>query len=222
MIKHVSFDFWDTLCIGNPKYIDARVSWLSSEYSVDPNSVRSAIMRVKRDCDSLGIESWTTVPHDTQWLFILYKLGIPTAELHKILEKMTELFCQFPPEIIIDRSTLVRLDNDCISTSITCNTGLASGKMLFDFIADSWLQYYFDFYYWSDERQYFKPNPLVGSFMLEHRHCLATCPEDIIHIGDNCDTDGKLCSKTGMNFVHFSKSKLNYIDIFEHELYPRS
>ena len=66
MIKHISFDFWDTLCIGNPKYIDARVSWLSSEYSVDPNSVRSAIMRVKRDCDSLGIESWTTVPHDTQ------------------------------------------------------------------------------------------------------------------------------------------------------------
>jgi hypothetical protein len=101
------------------------------------------------------------------------------------------------------------------AVSISCNTGLISGKMIEDFVSDSWLQYHFDFYYFSDQHTYSKPNPLVMQYMLDHRHCFANKSSEILHVGDNLQTDGKLCEITGMEFVYFDKARLNYNEIFD-------
>lgn len=215
-IKHVSFDFWDTLAVGNPDYIQKRAEFFSSKYDVDVESVKGAIKKVKSWCDMLGEQTLTTIPHDTQYLLILRELQIAITELPIILANMKRLFTEHPPKVIIPSSVLDRLDNDDKSVSITCNTGLASGDMIYDFLSETDLV--FDREYFSDEERYFKPHPLIVSWMIDY-HPDVYFANEILHIGDNLATDGKLCELTGMHFVHFSKDKMNYEDIFNHPHY---
>ena len=217
-IKHVSFDFWDTLAVGNPDYIQKRAEFFSSKYDVDVESVKGAIKKVKSWCDMLSEQTLTTIPHDTQYLLILRELQIASTELPIILVNMERLFTEHPPKVIIPSSVLDKLDDDGKSISITCNTGLASGEWICDFLYHA-TEMYFTFKYFSDENAYFKPNPRIVDWMVGHPCSNATEPREILHIGDNLATDGKLCELTGMQFVHFDKNKMNYYDIFNHPHY---
>lgn len=216
MIKHVSFDFWDTLAISNPDYIQKRAEFFSSKYDVDVDTVKDAIKKITSWCDMIGEQTFTTIPHTTQYLFILRELEIPYTELSTVLANITRLFKEYPPKCICPFEVLLDLKKDGKTTSITCNTGLTSGDMIYDFLSETNLV--FDREYFSDEERHFKPNPIIASWIIDY-HPDVYFANEILHIGDNLETDGKLAELTGMQFVHFDKNKMNYCDIFNHPYY---
>jgi len=47
MINHISFDFWDTLYVGNPNFRIARAAYMRSVYGFDSAQVHTAVTKTK-------------------------------------------------------------------------------------------------------------------------------------------------------------------------------
>ena len=213
MIKHISFDFWNTLYIGNPKFKQSRAEFLSSRYDLDVSTILSKISSVKNFCDKTSEHTLTAIGSELQYLHLLMSIGVQSKcirpELNIITRIANALFIEHPPIPIIDWSELEKL-KDKYSISISCNTGFISGQLIDRMLTITGVENYFDFTLFSDLIGHSKPSPLFAEQILIESE--VEYFNEILHIGDNVNTDGKMCNYTLINYFQNPKDS---IDLFQ-------
>ena len=123
-----------------------------------------------------------------------------------------DIFCEFPPKLLIDKTILEELKTKVKYISIISNTGFVHSKLIDDWMMDIGIDEYFESGIFSDRLGYFKPNPLIYVHLMENFNL--QFPNEILHVGNDDSTDGELCRRTGMEY--FKVMGNNYTDILKH------
>lgn len=214
MIKHISFDFWNTLYIGNPKFKQSRAEFLSSRYDLDVSTILSKISSVKNFCDKTSEHTLTAIDSEIQYLHLLMSIDVQPKyirqELNIITRITNRLFIEHTPIAIINWSELEKL-REKYSISISCNTGFISGQLIDRMLTITGVENYFDFTLFSDLIGHSKPSPLFAEQILiesKVKHF-----NEILHIGDNINTDGKMCDYTSINYFQNPKDSIDLSQI---------
>lgn len=217
-IKHISFDFWDTLYLkasSNPNYKKEILEYFHNNFNFSPDEVNESFEKTKTLCDGHAEETMICVDSLTQSWHLLNFLGINSIyESEKLNLFIQDNLLRNPSKPLFEVEDLHKIKNAGASMSISCNTGLISGITLNKFLAQNGILNLFDFTLYSDEINYFKPSPFFAQKILNHKLCNAKQYSEILHIGDTLSTDGVLSQLTGMNFLHVNKTNnFNYNQI---------
>jgi len=214
VIKHVSFDFWDTLYRVNPNFRAQRAGFIQKSHGISPEHTHSAAKRAKELCDSLSEKTMCTVDARTQAWHLLDQLGVPSiTKANALYEETNRVFIENPPIPLFSNNDLLGLKSRGVSISISCNTGLISGDSIVSMLRNTGVYNVFDFVVFSDHIGYFKPNPFFLNHVLNQESCRATSFEQILHVGDNPATDGYMCQLTNSNFLLVEKRDLDFLKI---------
>lgn len=212
-IKHISFDFWGTIAQPNSEFYRQRVKYLSKVTGKDEGLVGERIIFYKEQFEFWGKEWLTGIDSQTQTLILLKSLGITDLKkVQRIYEYLLDLFCEFPPKLLIDKTILEELKTKVKYISIISNTGFVHSKLIDDWMMDIGIDEYFESGIFSDRLGYFKPNPLIYVHLMENFNL--QFPNEILHVGNDDSTDGELCRRTGMQY--FKVMGNNYTDILKH------
>jgi FMN phosphatase YigB (HAD superfamily) len=198
-MKAISFDFWGTLCVGNPAYKDAQLK-VAQEFELGLTQTEwdSRRKKVKSHADHLAESKGEQVP-----LLKMYKILLPKCskkqrkECIKILGK---LFVKYPPILIIDKDFMDRLKDAGYRVYISSNTVLTSGKYLSKVIYNHFGIVKSNCNL-SDKVGHAKPNFRMFKFPIKPEY----------HVGDNVRTDGA-CQSLGIKYIQVS-TKLEYNQI---------
>lgn len=216
MIKHISFDLWDTLYKGNPQFHKLREEYLHEKFRVSETEVKSAIKKTKTLCDGTSEKTMWCIDSKTQLWHLLDNLGCASIKNAQELFEFTHTtFLNNIPRPTFTKDDLIGLKQSGLSISISCNTGLISGKTVRDMLIETDIYNLFDFCLFSDEIGYFKPNPFFMDMIISIPNCKANHFEEVLHIGDNLNTDGYLCQLTGTNFYNNPKGSIDFTQIYK-------
>jgi FMN phosphatase YigB (HAD superfamily) len=214
VIKHISFDFWDTLYKGNPGFRANRSAFIEKKYGIEPEKTHIAVKKAKEICDGLSEKTMCTVDATTQAWHLLDQLGVASIGGARELCYETErFFLDNPPIPLFEVSNLNALKDKGVSISISCNTGLISGSSIVQMLGQTKVLNVFDFTVFSDHIRYFKPNPFFLDYVVRHPQCKANNFEEVLHVGDNDNTDGYLCQLTGANYLKVENRNLDFSEI---------
>lgn len=214
MIKHISFDFWDTLYKGNPNFRKSRANYLNERFGVTEDEVHLAVKKTKELCDGLSEKTMVCVGATIQAWHLLDNLGFPSIEEATALAHFTHNnFLENHPIPLFSVDDLLSLKDKGLSISIGCNTGLISGNAVTGMLYDTGVLRLFDFTLFSDRIGHFKPSPFFLQETLLNSGCEANSFQEILHVGDNPNTDGYMCQLTGTNFYNNPKGTLDFTQI---------
>ena len=212
MIKHVSFDFRDTLYNGNPNFRVKRAEYIQKKYGHIPAVVHAAVEETKRLCDGTSEKTMSCISPLTQAWILLDNLGCPSIQGAIELADFTDtVFLENPPVKIFDPKDIIALRNRGITVSISCNTGLIGCHSIIQMMKNTGSYDLFDFFLFSDHISYFKPSPFFMQRILDNSS--ADSVEEILHVGDNPNTDGYMCQLTGANYLQNKKGTLDFKEI---------
>lgn len=214
MIKHISFDFWDTLYKGNPNFRKSRAQYLNERFGVTEEQVNAAVTKTKKLCDGLGEKTMCCTDSLTQNWHLLDNLSVASIKEVNELEEFTQnTFFKNPPIPLFSLHDLQSLRDRGMSLSISCNTGLINGYTISTWLHSTSLYELLDFTLFSDNIGYFKPNPFFMDCVISTYGCNADSFEEVLHVGDNLNTDGYMCQLTGTNFYNNPKGTLDFTQI---------
>jgi FMN phosphatase YigB (HAD superfamily) len=209
-VKHISFDFWNTLGIANPEYARERSRILAAfTLSLNENdgweghSIRycaQAYQAVKEEIDADTL-NFGHIGLDGSFDFLIKWLEI-TPLHHEVQELKADLWKAFyenPPFILDDVLAKLReIKESGITLSIGSNTNFIPGKVIRESVLDK--LDLFDFYIFSDELGESKPS---ASFFSDiHKTAVyvhkGISPDSIVHVGDSKRFDYEPALKFGL------------------------
>jgi putative hydrolase of the HAD superfamily len=208
MIKHVSFDLWNTLIKSDPNFSETRAKFLSEVSGKHKEEVHTVIRAVSfahdKECMKTGYHKATSVQMYEE---VLKKLGMNTSEasVQYVVEVCTRTLNLNPPVFICPHTLEILEDikSKGITMSILSNTGFVNGSMLRPILTKLGLYHYMDYsstyggVYFSDELRRAKPNASLFSFTaIVHR----AAEGEVLHIGDSAEADGG-ASTVGCQFL---------------------
>lgn len=194
-IKHVSFDFWNTLAFSNPIFKEKRASILShclkshcslAKINATFNKVGKEYNH-RQECGELPV-----LPED-----LLKKVTVEISNNNSInhgslIKEIYRVFLDYPPTLNLTFVKLIdqifQSDKTC---SITSNTAFIPGEIIRMYLTAVGLQQKISFAIFSDEIGISKPSPKI----FEHLYLkvLIINPlilkENILHIGDSFKSD---------------------------------
>jgi putative hydrolase of the HAD superfamily len=203
MIKHVSFDVWNTIVKPNPEFASTRTKLIAIALNLDPDYVKTAYTKVKRFVDGCAENSdgaaFTT---DEVYKLLFSSLHVPVSPglAREIRETVDELFKRFPPIIVPSVVTLFDyLRKQGITASIGSNSNFISGTVMHPYLqsvlgeraaGDAYL-----FGVYSDLVVTAKPSKLffdAVAFKTNVYRDDSVARAEILHVGDNeiCDVEG--------------------------------
>ena len=189
--RAITFDFWRTLFYMNvnmQERRDARVRVLVEVSGCDESLAKTALKAQEAEFLRVHIdEQRTLVPAD----------AIPLLEGHlgttfcptktRILaQRLEDVTLEYPPAPIEGALDAVRAAADLAPVGLISDTGLATGRVISQLLADQGFGGYFASMTFSDETGVAKPQPAMYHHAAEH---LAVSVEDLFHIGDLEPTD---------------------------------
>lgn len=202
---HLSFDFWNTLAVFNPKFSAARVACLARHMGVDEATASAQYIAVKRAVDKDA--ELTGASYESPYIFAStmkrVRPDISWTDVMEILAEVQQLALRDPPIFHHETMAAVR---DAVaagySVSITSNTNFVTGETIRAVLDKTNFPY--DFGLFSDELPFAKPHPEI--FKMVRARVEDTRP--IIHFGDHaiCDVEG--ANKAGVRGVLVSYDNL--------------
>lgn len=190
MIKHVSFDVWNTIVKPNPEFAQHRTKLIALILNLDVDFVKQAYTKTKRVVDGTAFST----PGVYRLLFASCGVSVSSGLAREIRETVNELFRKHPPIIVPTNVELMSwLHDEGFTTSIGSNSNFVSGDVMHPFLEQA-LGHKFEFGVYSDLIGHGKPAPQF--FNLIHSRLRAFRPdarcEEILHVGDNyiCDVRG--------------------------------
>lgn len=209
-VKHISFDFWNTLAIANPNFAAERKIILGAWAVRDSPYVDDIYKRVKKEIDA-QVAVCNKYSPERSFLALQNALGVPDDRrtLHHFTELQARIWKSFyenPPTFNID--TLIELDRlkeAGYSLSIGSNTNFIPGRVIREALRakskfdPTYLDIdLFDFTMFSDEEFYVKPDE---SFFWRIRSMAPSgvWTQDILHIGDSQTFDYDPAIKFGFH-----------------------
>lgn len=210
-MRHISFDFWNTVGKPNSVYAKERTKFLAEVFDTTPEIAKATYTRTKRFLDQSAEERG--VDHGRRFnLLALCTNFYDTLRTRHALDDglvpvlangFDDLFAQFPPSIdplLVEQ--LHRAHAMEITLSIGSNTNFIVGRTILQHCFGGLP---FDFYVFSDEIECSKPSPDFFTKVFDEAFVCNPTVEtryDITHIGDNkiCDSEGARAAQ--MRFAH--------------------
>lgn len=200
-VRHISFDFWNTLATANPAYTKARTDYLQSltvgtyygPRGLSHEDVAMIYTRVKGKFDLMAEKGWISFPTEVPIRYLLNSLDLnwTAGEFSdmctKVQRRLEGLFLQTPPIILPETKELLSaIQADGYTLSITSNTNFISGWVIQDVLKVNFSDIKWKMLYFSDNEKYSKPHPAILDLM---QYRLGLNQKRILHIGDHpvCD-----------------------------------
>ncbi len=138
MIKHVSFDVWNTLITPNPAFAAARTKLLALALNMEPEHVKRCYTKVKAIADGNAEQHGEAFTTDEMYHLLYKSMGLTVSPgLHREIRLTVEtLFTAYPPSVGTGvRELMSWLAERSITTSIGSNSNFAAIKTMEDFVA---------------------------------------------------------------------------------------
>ena len=187
-IKTISFDVWGTLVKPNPEYSKQRVDFLKS-YVTDENQIATNLKHLKKDVDKRAEKNGMQFNiHDLYKIF-LHSLNITHNKLpvNDYISFCNSCMINNPPILMSQTHNLLEfLKANDYRIMLASNNVFSSGKIMRTVLMKLGL---FDYFYdciFSDEVGFAKPHHEFFKQLHQKSHTFA---EQILHTGDNIDTD---------------------------------
>ena len=209
-IKHYSFDFWNTIAYSNPQFKKERVKYISELFNLinKEEDINSAFALIGEEYNLLMESQSSIISPVALYLKVIKQLNCnKEVDIKKIVEDIELLFLKYPPIICSGFLNFLELiDNGNKTISITSNTTFISGSVIEKFLESIGLLNKFKFCLFSDRENYGKPhNSIFKKVYLKKKEFE---PEinvnEIIHIGDNLNTDYNGAKNIGFQSFHLS------------------
>ena len=197
MIKHISFDFWNTLFFSNPEFSRLRLKYLSRlspETSAD--NLSAVIEKIGAETDRINIEEGISLSNRLMYrqVFDLMNIDINELMLKNIISDIDKIFLAHPPKQIDPnlKKNLDELRKRGITMNISSNTAYIEGTILLGVLEFYGLNSYFDFFIFSDEIESSKPSEVFFKKVSKECEQRNINKNEILHIGDStqCDVNG--------------------------------
>lgn len=213
-IQHISFDFWNTIVRPNPLFKEKRAELIGtlfnnqfSKYEID-----SAFSKIGKKYNEHQQAGNSAIPPLHLLKSVLNEIkpnsNFNLIELHN---QINILFLAYPPFIEPSFYDIIDLINKKGKTcSITSNTAFISGSVIIKYLENCNLLHHFSFTIFSDEFGFGKPS----SKIFDHLNNIAIEFESVIdrtnilHIGDNFESDCNGAIKSGLTAFHLLDNKL--------------
>ena len=205
VVKHYSFDFWNTIAKSNPIFKIKRAEFISDIIGQD-----FSIAQISKAFEKIGFEYNKYIELGEPAIFcselyskVFHELSYSgQVNFDYLVEEVEKLFLANSPLVedgFIDFLHLIKKSDKTVS--LTSNTAFISGKTVKKYLTDIELVEKFDFLIFSDELGFGKPSvriyeELITKTIELHSNILA---KDILHIGDNYNADIVGAQNLGIN-----------------------
>lgn len=210
MNKAISFDLWQTLIGGNPKFKEEKCELIRSYFSIDKSDreILDSFVRADKLLDKIQEKFLIQPELITSWAIVLCEIGIEQtnpADIERFLEIYNQLFLEFPPVLFDDVEWLFEklVKFERTDSYILSNTILVQSQTLQKFIETTVLKEITAFY--SDTHF---PKPDCRAFEVFEN-------KPFIHVGDNIITDGN-CINSGIEFYQVRTNGKSLKDFWQH------
>ncbi len=208
LIRHVSFDFWNTIAYSNPEFKVRRANFLcdflGENFEQIDNHVKQFASRYNLLVESGEyVKSPDVLYHDL--IFELSGKNLDNEEVSRILNVVNQLFIKYPPVITDEILDLLKwLKSVNCTLSITSNTAFVSGNVILNLLEELNLNNLFDFFIFSDQLGFAKPNDQIYQELIRQVFIITGSSESnkILHIGDDYKNDILGAQKHGINTFH--------------------
>lgn len=205
-IKLVSFDVWSTLVRANKVYKRNRARLLAqaikatsgpaSEELVD--GVLATMKRADDILDGLTIETGRQYGFNDRVRKTCSLMGAMLPDPERLYRDMSQAFLSDLPTLTEGRlpEMFATLKARGFTLAVNSNTGFVTADLMRSMLDSVGLYRHLDFALFSDEIGAAKPSPRVFTYLQEISGLRA---EEILHVGDNADTDYKGALTSGLS-----------------------
>ena len=189
--RAITFDFWRTLFYMNvnmQERRDARVRVLVEISGCDEATAKSALKAQEAEFLRVHIHEQRTLVPSNAIPLIAEQLSTefcPT-KTQLLEQRLEDVTLEFPPSPIEGALEAVQAAANLVPIGLISDTGLATGRVISQLLADNGFGGYFASMTFSDETGVAKPQPAMYHHASEN---LAIPVEDLLHIGDLEPTD---------------------------------
>lgn len=223
MIKHISFDCWETLIKSNPKYKEELAKRIRLFLSVTFNITVSKIdiLAWRNSVASLAnkINFITGKAVKQEELIVLWlnacsvnSNNISIAHVQRVISICNEVY-SFHMPLFIDSDAFSKIITKCtrknITLSILSNTGFITGAQLQLLLLRSGIVGHFKFLLFSDETNRSKPHRDAFTDLWMNTRSIES--REILHVGDDLINDGA-CENLGISFLPIYGKTRNTIE----------
>lgn len=196
-IKHMSFDFWNTLAVPNLEFSAARTRVIADFYGIEESEAKRVYTSVKKFSDTAAELTGFGTTRENVMKLLNAQMPKDKQLGHVDLEIMAgmidDLFVAFPPSIpeslVLVMTQIQERHN--ITMNILSNTNFIKGELLKEHvITPAFGEDVFSFQMYSDEWEMAKPSQDFFGAMKQKARAQRPCAvNEIIHVGDNNITD---------------------------------
>ena len=193
MIKHISFDAWNTLLIPNKKYAQLRAELLSDTFHVHVDRAKAVYTDTKHLLDHLAEAHGLGMNVHHAFNVLITKFGAEDHKMvHSLMDQVSQLFLAHPPTILEDSvKAIEEVKAQGVTIGITSNTNFICGYDLNE-VFDN--HFKFEVGVFSDLVGSSKPSKLIFDIHLRElkKYYVDIDRSEVLHIGDNhvCDFIG--------------------------------
>jgi FMN phosphatase YigB (HAD superfamily) len=212
VVKHYSFDFWNTIAKSNAVFKSERAKFISHQighvFSIE--SINSAFGKIGRECNESIESGEQSILSRDLYLKVFKELNYSgEIDLDFIVGKVEEIFLQNPPKIEIGFLKFLQLiENSGKTISLTSNTAFISGSVIKKYLTSIDIVEHFNFLIFSDECGYGKPSNIIFDELYRKANVLHASmeAEEITHVGDNYFADIEGALRLGISAFFFIPS----------------
>ena len=204
-MRHMSFDFWNTVGKPNKTYARERSQLLADVFGTSFDTAKANYSKVKGALDHAAETEGVDHGRDYNIVKLCEAFGVERDQQFRdqLQVEMDKLFAMYPPTI--DDALIHELDRAHkmgITLSIGSNTNFIEGHTILAHVIGRRIPLAFSVF--SDEVACSKPNPdffkLIAGQARQHNPLIRD-NRDIIHIGDNDVCDCRGADAAGMRYA---------------------
>lgn len=208
-VRHVSFDFWNTMAFSNPLFKTERAEIISRNLDepVSHSAIGSAFQKVG-EVYNQHQENGKPCISPLNLLNLVFSELNPQSVQHQTLQavylEILDAFVKHPPVLCPEFVSALKTTLSLHKTiSITSNTAFIPGDSIELFLKEMGLLSHFSFGLFSDKMGCAKPNKEVFEKLFSQVNSihLGVSPPEILHIGDNVENDVNWANKYGLQSV---------------------
>ena len=196
-VKHMSFDFWNTLAVPNLEFSAARTRVIADYYGIAVEEAKRIYTSVKNFADTAAELTGFGTSRDNVMKLLNAQMPkdkrLSEEDLGIMADVIDDLFIAFPPTI---PEGLVEVMDELASRHITMNilsnTNFIEGSLLSEVVVlEAFGPKFFKFEMYSDAWNCAKPSEKFFNGMLRQalKPELSVFRANIVHVGDNDITD---------------------------------
>lgn len=227
-IKHISFDVWSTLILGNKAFKPFRTKYFFENYNpkkLTEDEINQIISKIDKTWDTVADMTWFGFQSKQLYGMILLEMWVEKSVIANDLEAIYEVFEKFilqnPPRLYEENTIKILrwLVREWYTLSILSNTWFMRWTTLSKVMDLIWIWELLSYRLFSDQLWVSKPNPV--SFQAIHEYAgkihHEIKPNEILHVWDNPVADYQWAIQFWMTW-YIINSNSNTISDLQHIL----